>query len=416
MMDFGALPPEVNSAKMYAGPGSGSLTAAAMAWDELAADLQFAASAYTSVVTGLTSGPWLGPAAVAAAAAAMPYAVWMSATATQAEEAAAQAQAAVAAYETAFIMTVPPPVIAANRALLMALVATNFFGQNSPAIAATEALYSEMWAQDAAAMYGYAGTSASASTLTPFTSPPQVTDDTGLAAQSTSVAQATASEAGATQVTLAQLVSSLPTTLEGLATPLASTNPLSELMSGLTSSLPTSIQSALENLPSSLTSQDVLNLAPTWIMTSMTPVYALSSVLGMAQTLQGIAVTAAQQVGAAAADVADAAAGAATLAGWTGADAAAGGAALASMGQAATLGSLSVPPSWTSVIPTAHLTSAGTAIPNGGMGALSQLPPSMLGGVPRAANGAGQAPGPRYGMVPTVMAQPPSGGYGAAVI
>ena len=416
MLDFGALPPEINSAKMYAGPGSGSLTAAAMAWDELAADLQFAASAYKSVVVGLTSGPWLGPAAVAASAASIPYAVWMSATAAQAEEAAAQAQAAVGAYETAFIMTVPPPVIAANRALLMALVATNFFGQNSPAIAATEALYSEMWAQDATAMYGYAGTSASASTLTPFTTPPQVTDDTGVAAQSTAVAQATASDAGATQLTLAQLVTTLPSTLEGLASPLAGTNSLSDMLSGLTSSLPTSIQSALADLPNALSNQDLINILPSYIMMSMTPVYALSSVLGMAQTMQGIAVTAAQQVATGVADVADAAAGAATLAGWTGADAAAGGAALASMGQATTLGSMSVPAGWTSVIPTAHLTSAGTAIPNGGMGALSQMPPSLLGGVPRGANGVGQAPGPRYGLVPTVMAQPPSGGYGSAVI
>ena len=86
-----------------------------------------------------------------------PYIDWMSTTAAQAEETANHARAAVAAYEAAFAMTVPPPVIAANRALLAALVATNFFGQNTPAIMATEALYAAMWAQDAAAMYGYAG-------------------------------------------------------------------------------------------------------------------------------------------------------------------------------------------------------------------------------------------------------------------
>ena len=51
----------------------------------------------------------------------------------------------------------PPPVIEANRTLLMTLIATNILGQNTPAIAATEAHYMEMWAQDAAAMYGYAG-------------------------------------------------------------------------------------------------------------------------------------------------------------------------------------------------------------------------------------------------------------------
>ncbi|MBO0865362.1 MAG: PPE family protein, partial [Mycobacterium sp.] len=159
-MDFGALPPEINSGRMYAGPGAGSMLAAAAAWDGLAADLQSAATSYQSVISGLTGGPWVGPASASMAAAAAPYVTWMNATATQAEQAANQARAAVSAYEAAFLMTVPPPVIAANRAQLAALVATNFLGQNTPAIMATEAHYLEMWAQDAAAMYGYAGSSA----------------------------------------------------------------------------------------------------------------------------------------------------------------------------------------------------------------------------------------------------------------
>jgi PPE-repeat protein len=412
MLDFGALPPEINSSRMYAGPGSGSLAAAAVAWDELASELQFAASAYQSVITGLTSGPWLGPAATAAATAATPYAAWMNATAGQAEEAAAQAKAAIGAYETAFMMTVPPPVVAANRALLAALTATNFFGQNSAAIAATEALYSEMWAQDAAAMYGYAGSSAAASTLTAFTSAPQVTDPTGTAAQGSAVAQATGEAAGSTQTTLAQLLSSVPTTLEGLASPASNSSGLSGMLSELTSGLSST---SLPSVFSDIGSSDWISIAPSWLMTSMTPLYGLSAVLGMAQTMQGMATTAAQGVAGAAevaaADAAGAAAGAAGAAGWAG-----DLGALASMGQAASLGSLSVPPAWTSVIPTAHLTSAGVALQNGGMGELSHVPPSMLGGLPaRAANGAG-APGPRYGQIPTVMAQPPSAGYGSAVI
>ncbi len=32
-MDFGALPPEINSGRMYCGPGSGPMLAAAAAWD-----------------------------------------------------------------------------------------------------------------------------------------------------------------------------------------------------------------------------------------------------------------------------------------------------------------------------------------------------------------------------------------------
>src|SRR6516164_4641469 len=141
---------------MYAGPGSGPMLAAAAAWDGLAAEVRSAAASYESVISGLTAGPWLGPASASMAAAAGPYMAWIGTTAAQAEQAATQAKSAAAAYEVAFAATVPPWVIAANRSLLMALIATNIFGQNTPAIAATEAQYAEMWAQDAATMYGYA--------------------------------------------------------------------------------------------------------------------------------------------------------------------------------------------------------------------------------------------------------------------
>jgi PPE-repeat protein len=148
-MDFGGLPPEINSGRMYAGPGSGPMLAAAAAWASLGAEMNSGASSYGSVISALTSGPWVGPSSLAMAAGVTPYVEWMSATGEQAELAATQAYAAAGAYEAAFAMTVPPPIITANRAQLMMLVATNFFGQNAPAIAATEAEYAEMWAQDA---------------------------------------------------------------------------------------------------------------------------------------------------------------------------------------------------------------------------------------------------------------------------
>ena len=98
-----------------------------------------------------------------------PFVAWMHITAAHAQHAASQAMASAAAYETAFATTVPPPLIVANRVQLAALVATNILGKNTPAIIATEAHYGEMWAQDAAAMYGYAATSASAGKLAPMT-------------------------------------------------------------------------------------------------------------------------------------------------------------------------------------------------------------------------------------------------------
>jgi PPE-repeat protein len=208
-MNFAALPPEVNSGLMYTGPGAGPMLAAATAWDGLAADLHAAASGYESVISGLTSAAWLGPASASMAAAITPYMTWLSTTAVQAEETATQAKAAAAAYEAAFSLMVPPPVIAANRAQLMTLVATNVFGQNTPAIAAAEAHYGEMWAQDATAMYGYAGAASTAAGVTPFTPPPQTTDPAGSAGQSAAVAQATSS----------QLSSAMPNALQGLASP-----------------------------------------------------------------------------------------------------------------------------------------------------------------------------------------------------
>jgi PPE-repeat protein len=254
-MDFGALPPEINSGRMYAGAGSGPMMTAAAAWDGLADELRSTASSYQAVVEGLASS-WQGPSLVSMASAAAPYVAWITATAAQAEETANQARAAVAAYETAFAATVPPPVIMANRTLLMTLIATNILGQNTPAIAATEAHYMQMWAQDAVAMYGYAGSSAAATQLTPFTELPQTTNPSGEPLQAAAVTQATStSSASNIGSGLAQFIDSLPTALQNLATGLlqspttGSTNLLSGLsLPQLTSlSLPSGLETDLTN-------------------------------------------------------------------------------------------------------------------------------------------------------------------------
>jgi len=191
VFDFGALPPEVNSGKIYAGPGSAPLLAAATAWDALATELQTTAASYASTI-GELSTSWQGPSSAAAADAATPFTEWLSTTAAQAEQTASQAQAAAAAYEAAFAASIPPPVIEANRALLAALVATNFLGINTPAIAATEAAYAEFWAQDAGAMYAYAGAANTASQLVPFSNAPATTNDSGQASQAAATAQSAA--------------------------------------------------------------------------------------------------------------------------------------------------------------------------------------------------------------------------------
>ena len=106
-MDFGALPPEINSGRMYSGPGCGSMLAAAAAWDGLADDLHSTAASYHSVILDLTGAAWLGPSSVAMAAAAAPYIEWMTTTAALCAQTASNARDAATAYQAAFAMTVP---------------------------------------------------------------------------------------------------------------------------------------------------------------------------------------------------------------------------------------------------------------------------------------------------------------------
>jgi PPE-repeat protein len=342
-MDFGALPPEINSGRMYFGPGSGPMLAASAGWDKLSAELYSSAASYSSVISGLTEGSWQGSASASMAAAAAPYVAWMNAAATQAEETANQARAAAAAFEAAFAATVPPPVIAANRALLATLVATNFLGINTAAIMATEAHYAEMWAQDAAAMYAYAGSSAAAATLTPSTPPQQNTNPTGLADQAAAVTKSTATSTG--------------------------------------TSIETIIQQILDNINKAL-EPDVVNSGISAYATI--PSIILSALSSLSSGTSNSAATAADATVAALTNVGAGLGKVASSLGSVGA-AQAGGAVSASIGRAATVGALSVPSTW------GTLTSAAGSAPKaiqvsgvGGTGDLAGMPPPVMASGPRS--------------------------------
>src|ERR1700727_2959627 len=178
VFDFAAPPPKLNSGLIYSGAGAGPLMSASSAFNNLSSELTSNAASYESVISQLTGSEWTGPSSEAMSAAAQPYIEWLDTTSAQLRVAATQATTSAAAYETAHAASIPPPVIAANRAQLAVLVATNILGQNTPAIAANEALYGEFWAQDAAAMYGYAGASSASASLSPLTPPAQNTNPT----------------------------------------------------------------------------------------------------------------------------------------------------------------------------------------------------------------------------------------------
>ena len=430
-MDFGALPPEINSARMYAGPGSSSMEAAATAWNALAAELRSTASSYGSVISELADESWTGPSSAAMADAAAPYVTWMNTTAVDAEQTATQARAAAAAYQAAFAMTVPPVEIAANRTQLASLVATNIYGQNTPAIAATETQYGEMWAQDATAMYGYAANSAAAK-VTPFTAAPQTTNQAGSAVQGAAVASATSTSTGTgAQSTLSQLLSSIQTTLQSLVSPSSSTSSTSGLSTLLSDLLGTaSTTSATTGLGGTL-SDSGFSLGGLLENYAYLPGFfgifmaadALGPLMGtpMSNALSPAAFAGAEgPVDGAAEGAAEGAAGAEAAGGDLGAGFGAslgdfGDGGLASVGDAPSVGPLSVPPSWAWAAAPPPLLGGVPLAPPTGPGALPMAAglPLMMGGLPRAvaAGAVGGAVGAKYGPRLTAVARSPAAGY-----
>jgi PPE-repeat protein len=389
-MDYGILPPEINSARMYTGPGSGSLSTAAASWDSLAAELSTTAETYESVISSLNTLQWRGPAATAMTATVAPYVGWLYTTAEQTQQTAMQARAAAMAFEQAYAMTVPPPLIAANRAQLTALIATNFFGQNTAAIAATEEQYAAMWAQDATAMYGYVSSSVAATTtLTPFVPPQQTTNPAGLTAQSAAVAQANSAA--------------------------AATDPMSQLIAFFTqlaySLFPGTGQ--FELFPNGFSAVDATLFGYTSINGVEAVEQFVANIPMAGQALQAMDAAPAAAAAAAApvaSNIAPFLAGASQVGGAVSSPGLGSGVVLANVAKANTIGPLSVPASWTApstgrvaALAPAGLSTFGTEEAVGaGMPGVPGMP---VGALPR-----GSGLMPRYGVRLTVMSHPPMGG------
>lgn len=390
MLDFAALPPEINSAAMYSGPGSGSMLAAAGAWNTIAAEMRSASASYRSVIGELTSTNWLGPSSMSMLAAATPYLAWLDTTATRAEQTAGQAFAAATAFESAFAATVPPPVVTANRTQLAMLVATNVFGQNTPAIAANEAQYASMWAQDAAAMNGYAGASTTATQLTPLTAPLTSTQTDGVANQAAAVTQAGQTPAGTVQSTASTASSSLS---------------WGSVSSWLAGTLNDTNGSALADfLNSNFVSGTVVNgslaggpYAPNFILGSIAGFSFLMGATKEGGLLSGLG------------DIAAASSEVLPEAGLMSA-ASTASAASAAMGHASLVGSVSVPPGWASA---AAISPADAATPVTGLSDIGSSPaaggPGGFAGPITGAAGRRRAI-PKYGFRPVVISRPPAAG------
>jgi PPE-repeat protein len=294
--------------------------------------------------------------------------------------------------------------VAANRSLLALLVATNVLGQNTPAIAATEAHYGEMWAQDAAAMYGYASASATAAQVTPFSTPPQTTNPGGLTAQAAATAQAAGTPAGTDAETLMssapQLISGMPQTLQGLASP--------QSLAGLTSTATDTTSSTSSSSTSSLSELSALSTPlrmATMPMSMLSKLFTAGSTANAARTVSN----AANELGAVQSAGLGSGTGTVTLTGIG-----AGSPAIsAGMGQATSVGPLSVPSAWGSsasvASPAAALPFTGAgAVPAAHAGTTAGMPPMMP--VTNLAGRDGAATPSRFEMRSTVIPFSPAAG------
>ncbi|WP_165757710.1 PPE family protein [Mycolicibacter senuensis] len=422
-MDYATLPPEVNSGRLYAGPGSTPMMAVASAWRGLAAEISSALTSYETTLTQLVDEAWMGPASVSMTAATKPYLAWMTDTLAKAEDTASRATAAAAAFEAAHAATPPPAVIAANRAQQKQLVATNVVGQNSAAIMASDTQYLEMWAQAANVMYSYAASSATATRVTPFTEPNQSTNPDGTANQAAAVGQANATAAGSTAQTAqnaqtAQLISSLPNALQTLTSPAPTDLPPATLaglveaffrnasINGVVSLLTYPLNGGMSFVGTSAA------FTPASLIPTMTTFFSGSgfNALGGGSAGAGIGALLAPggplsslgALGGGTSGAASAAAGAFTASATTPAIS-------AGMGQATLVGELSAPPAWAAAAP-AGTAATGDALQASSWSAAPEEIESMTavpGGIPVGADRGGFGLGtPRYGFKPTVMARP----------
>ena len=212
--EWGLLPPELNSAGFWMGPGAESFLAAAAQLADVAAAIIANLGGHAAVAAAMGAA-WPDPTGEFAVLANVPHLLWQAVVAAMMGEAAASIEATGTAFETLKAATPTPLEIGENQIEHGVLQAHNFLGMLTPAIAANRANYGRMWVTAADNKYAYAAASqAGVQAIPPLPPPPPTTvggvgDPTGMAQLSSGQGQDSLATGGGPQSAMSGIMGSL---------------------------------------------------------------------------------------------------------------------------------------------------------------------------------------------------------------
>ena len=158
MSEFGdaaGVTPEINYTLMISGDLGESLIQAAAAYEALADMLMAELTAMGLNTSTTATVGWLGPGGVMMQMSAAEFIAVCAAVSAWVRIAQTQAGEVAAAHSYAVGSMIPAEVSFTNRATQSGLIATNFIGQNTPAIVGLEEQYIQYWITNAIARTGF---------------------------------------------------------------------------------------------------------------------------------------------------------------------------------------------------------------------------------------------------------------------
>ncbi|GAB3134274.1 hypothetical protein GCM10027289_25840 [Tsukamurella serpentis] len=201
-MTFIALPPEVNVGRLMTGAGPAPATAAAAAWASVAASVS-ARSAFLTALLPRLAASWQAPETSLMTRNVAMYLAHNEGVRVQSLLASTRHTKQAADYSAALAGMAQLPEIAQNHVTNAVLHATNFLGVNTAAIAANEAEYAAMWAQNASMMTVYLANSVANMTFEPFVPPKPMATAAAVPIPAAAAGAASVGDAVVTKMTLA---------------------------------------------------------------------------------------------------------------------------------------------------------------------------------------------------------------------